>query len=206
MHAAGRDDARVFAFEPVPTARIRFDAALAAHPLARLVKTQACAVSDSCGKAKIAIMGELGGVNTLSADTTAPPGGWIEVETTDLASWRAIKGLECIHLVKVDAEGHDLFVLRGALPLLREERVDVLQFEYNHRWVFARAFLKDVFDLAAQLPYAVGRITPVGVELLPEWHPELERFFEANYCLIRRSALDWFSCRRGCFDATNVYV
>jgi hypothetical protein len=42
--------------------------------------------------------------------------------------------------------------------------------------------------------------------LWPEWRPELERFFEANYCLIGRSALDWFSSRRGCFDAANVYV
>jgi hypothetical protein len=128
------------------------------------------------------------------------------VETADLSSWRARKGLQRLHLVKVDAEGHDFFVLRRALPLLHDERIDVLQCEYNHRWVFARAFPKDVFDLAAQLPYAVGRITPVGVELLPEWHPELERFFEANHCLIRRSALDWVSCRRGCFDATNVYA
>jgi hypothetical protein len=73
MHAAGRVDARIFAFEPVPTAPMWFEAALAPHPLARLVETQACAVSDSCDKAKIAILGELGGVNTLSAETTAPP-------------------------------------------------------------------------------------------------------------------------------------
>ncbi len=150
-------------------------------------------------------MGEMAGSNTLSPGADAPPGGWIEVETTDLAAWASRKGLQRLHLVKADAKGHDLFVLRGALPLLREERIDVLQFEYNHRWVFARAFLKDVFDLAAPLPYALARITPAGVEILPEWHPELERFFETNYCLIRRPALDWFSCRRGRFDAANTY-
>ena len=97
-------------------------------------------------------------------------------------------------------------MLRGARELLREQRIDVLQFEYNHRWVHARAFLKDVFDLVADLPYEVARITPDGLETLPGWHFELERFFEANYLLVRRPALDWFPCRRGGFDASNAYA
>jgi hypothetical protein len=96
-------------------------------------------------------------------------------------------------------------VLRGAYELLREERIDVLQFEYNHRWIYSRAFLKDVFALVADLPYEVARITPDALETLPGWHFELERFFEANYLLVRRPALDWFACRRGGFDASNIY-
>jgi hypothetical protein len=37
-------------------------------------------------------------------------------------------------LLKVDAEGFDAHVLRGAARLLRERRVTFLTFEYNWKW------------------------------------------------------------------------
>ena len=69
--------------------------------------------------------------------------------------------------MKIDTEGHDLTVLRGARTLLADHRVAVVQFEYNHRWVFARAFLRDAFDFLASLGYLVGKLTPKGVEFYP---------------------------------------
>lgn len=207
LRASRRDMACIHAFEPVPATRERLRATLAAHPLGGLVLVEEAAVSDVAGRARIASMCPGGGIDSLhAASSETPPGGWIEVETCNLASFFDSRNIGRAHLVKSDAEGHDSHVLRGAVELLRAERIDVLQFEYNHRWVHARAFLKDVFDLVAPLPYSVVRIAPDGVELLESWHFELERFFEANYLLIRRPALDWFACRRGSFDGSNTYA
>jgi FkbM family methyltransferase len=203
--AGGRAAAVLRAFEPSAAARARLEAALAAHPLGALVAIEEIALSDAIGSARLAVMCEQGGTNTLHA-AGEPPGGFVEVETCDLSSYCRREGVNHVHLVKCDAEGHDPHVLRGALDLLREERVDAFQFEYNHRWAQSRYFLKDVFDLITGLPYEVARIVPDGLEILPGWHFELERFFEANYLLVRRPALDWFACRRGRFDAHNAYV
>ena len=54
------------------------------------------------------------------------------------------------------------------MGLLAAARIDVFQFEYNHRWVYGRSFLKDVFDLAAGLEYQVGKVRVRTVELFDE--------------------------------------
>lgn len=206
LAAVGRNAATLRAFEPAAAIRLQLRPALSAHPLGALVVIEEIAVSDRQGEARLAVIGGSGGANTLHASDAEPPVGWLDVATCDLSSYCRREGIDHLHLVKCDAEGHDLHVLRGARELLRAQRIDVLQFEYNHRWVHARAFLKDVFDLVAGLPYEVARITPDGLEIFPGWHFELERFFEANYLLVRRPALDWFPCRRGGFDAHNAYA
>jgi hypothetical protein len=45
-------------------------------------------------------------------------------------------------MIKIDAEGHDLAVLRGGQQLLKTHAISVLQFEYNHRWIYSRTYLR----------------------------------------------------------------
>jgi hypothetical protein len=40
--------------------------------------------------------------------------------------------------------------------------------------------------------------------VLDHWHPELERYFEANYLIVNARALEWFDARRGWFNESNV--
>jgi hypothetical protein len=112
--------------------------------------------------------------------------------------------LEKIHLLKCDTEGHDMEVIRGALPLLAEEKISILQFEYNHRWVYARNFLRDVFISIEKLPYRLAMLQPDQLWIFGEWHPELERFFEGNYALIHVDALDWFPTNWVTWDRFNT--
>jgi FkbM family methyltransferase len=194
-------------FEPVPSTIERLEPAL--RPLdGRLIyRVHPLAMSDTSGKVRINIMSETGGTNSLhgGADARAAPGRFIEIDTGTLDEFCAGRAILHLHLAKCDTEGHDLNVLRGARGLLTAGQVDAFQFEYNHRWVFARSFLRDVFDLAAGLPYSVARIMPDHIETLPAWHPELERYFEANYMLVHERALPWFSVKAGRFDDSNVY-
>ena len=111
-----------------------------------------------------------------------------------------------MHLFKCDTEGHDLEVIRGALSMLMERRISLLQFEYNHRWVYARNFLKDVFDTVEGLPYRIGKIQPDHVVILDKWHPELERYFEGNYLLILDEAMDWLPTLQSHMDCNNALV
>jgi hypothetical protein len=111
------------------------------------------------------------------ANQTAPE----EVATITLDSYAEQSGVARFALVKIDAEGHDLAVLRGARDLLADHRIAVAQFEYNHRWVLARFFLRDAFEFLLGLGYRVGKLTPRGVEFYPGWDADLETFVEGNY-------------------------
>ena len=154
-----RRNVRLDAFEPVPTTVERLRTALARDELGKTAHIHCLAMSDQAGDASIAVMSDTGGTNTLHPDDAriAPPGGWAQVATTTLAQFCTEHGIDHVHLAKSDTEGHDLAVLRGARALLQDGRIDVFQFEYNHRWVFSRSYLKDVFDLTDGLAYKIAQ-------------------------------------------------
>lgn len=89
--------------------------------------------------------------------------------------------IDHITLLKCDAEGHDLAVLRGGHDLLKRNAISLIQFEYNGRWVDSRSFPADAFTLLAGSGYDLGKVTPDGIEFYDHWDLELESFREANY-------------------------
>lgn len=193
------------AFEPVGGTRIRLEEALARYAERFDIHIHATAISDRKGVANMHIVEDGAGQNSMH-DLDLGTHRTIEIETVTLSETFDRLGVERAQLVKVDAEGHDLAIIRGALDLLASERIDVLQFEYNHAWVYSRSFLKDIFDLTDALPYKVARVGSERLDAFDHWHPELERFFNANYLLIRDAALGWFRHRRGSFDGSNTYA
>lgn len=176
---AGRlDDLELHAFEPSLDTFAMLAGALGKQPV------QLChsALSDRSGRSVLHIVLPGAGVNSLHEPVGLDSqSGTEEVSTTTLAEYAELAGLADIALLKVDTEGHDMAVLRGAQPLFAQQRIAVAQFEYNYRWVFARAFLLDAFELLGPLGYRIGKLTPAGVEFYPGWDFDLETFVEANY-------------------------
>ena len=176
---AGRiDDLDLHAIEPSSFTFSRLSEALGGHP----VTLNRAALCEQPGSATLHIVAPGAGTNSLHQ--SAPPPAVRraeEVATTTLDAYADRMGLDHMMLVKIDTEGHDLAVLRGAQRLLSEGRIVIAQFEYNHRWVYARSYLRDVFDLVEPLGYRLGKLTPRGVEFYPCWDPELETFVEGNY-------------------------
>lgn len=125
-----------------------------------------------------------------------------KVQTQRFDDFLASAGLETVLFVKSDTEGHDMSVLRGAEKSLRAGSIEVWQFEYNHRWVANHSMLKDVFDFIENKPYILGKIYGNGIEIYEKWHPELERFFEANYVLVRKGSPVKKLCTPMRFDAS----
>jgi hypothetical protein len=115
-------------------------------------------------------------------------------------------GIETVSLVKIDTEGFDLLVLRGAEKSLYDGRIGIIQFEYNWRWLYNHTCLRDVFGLISDKSYRLGKLSGFTIEFFDEWHFELDRFFENNYVLIRN---DSNLCLLGStvqFDRSNVGV
>lgn len=175
---AGREtDLRLHAFEPDSRAFAQLEQAFDGTS-ARLSRT---ALSDRHGTSLLHRVAPAAGRNSLYPVPGINETVQENVVTITLDSYAAHSGVERFSLVKIDAEGHDLPVLQGARALLTEHRIAVAQFEYNHRWVLARFFLRDAFEFLLALDYRVGKLTPRGVEFYPSWDVDLETFVEGNY-------------------------
>ncbi len=85
----------------------------------------------------------------------------IEVSTLDAEAERL--GLEQIDLLKIDAEGHDLAVLRGAERLLQEKRVRFIQWEYGDAWIPAGATLAAALETMTRHGYRTLLLKGSGV-------------------------------------------
>lgn len=190
--------ANIFAFEP---AESTFNHLAVRFAKDSNVKPVRSAMSDRAGETEFYVIADLAGTNSLHAISGARKEKVI-VSTVD--DFLQKQELNQVLFVKTDTEGHDLSVLRGGLNSLREGRIDLWQFEYNHRWVANHAFLKDVFDLIEGLPYRFGKICADRIEVCKEWHPELERFFEANYVLVRHGSRSEGLCKVMQFNVSNV--
>jgi FkbM family methyltransferase len=183
---------QVHAFEP---AAATFDALVAnlLPTFERSLVPVRCAASDHSGKGTLFKVHELAGSNSIHG--IAGSTQWMESEAIELCTldeYCSSAGLETIDILKIDAEGHDALVL-GA--------IQVVQFEYNHRWIGARRYLKDIFDDVAPLGYEVGKVTARSIEWYSRWSPELETFREGNYLAARTDLRRRFPSMRWWLDA-----
>jgi FkbM family methyltransferase len=176
---AGRaEDLDLHAFEPSSYTFACLSKALGTQR----VSLQHVALSERSGSSILHVVSPGAGTNSLDVlpagqtDTTTE-----DVGTTTLEEYADSARLDDIALVKIDTEGHDMAVLRGAGKLLAEQRICAVQFEYNWRWVGARSFLCDAFKLLEPAGYRLGKLTPRGVEFYSGWDADLETFVEGNY-------------------------
>lgn len=68
-----------------------------------------------------------------------------------------------VDMLKIDAEGYDLHVLRGAKRSLARGVVDVVQFEYNAPWALANSTLHEALDIFSKNRYSVFLLRAGGL-------------------------------------------
>jgi FkbM family methyltransferase len=189
-------------FEPAPHA---FEQLRTKFANDHRVGTHRRGLSDHGGKAQMEMVGALAGTNTLSP--VGAVGSLLEeVEIATFDSVRDGLGYDLVNLVKIDAEGHDLMVLRGMENSLRAGAVEVVQFEYNWRWLVSGSSMRAVFALAREHGYVVGRCDSRDLFVFDEWLDELDRFFENNYLLIRKDLVSRLGASVGRWNVHNVLV
>ena len=70
-------------------------------------------------------------------------------------------GIDHIDFLKIDTEGNELNILKGARKLLETENIDVIQFEFNEMNILSKTFIKDFEDLLPN--YDLFRIRSRGL-------------------------------------------
>jgi FkbM family methyltransferase len=198
LDRSGSVGCQIYAFEPTPTTAEHLAARFRSHNSVTVERT---ALSSHAGRCDLFVVGDLAGTNSLLRLEGAVA---CKVDTETVDQFATDRTIDHIQLVKSDTEGNDLEVMRGAVKMLQGGRIDAWQFEYNHRWIAAHASLSDVFSLIEDLPYRLGKLHGGGVEIYREWHPELDRYFETNYVLIRKGSMLERLCRTAAFDSNNV--
>ena len=109
---------------------------------------------------------------------------FVSVQTID--GYCACNGIRKINFLKIDVEGHELEVLRGADRMLKTG-IDYIQFEFSAAHIDARVFFRDFYKLL-QRDYQICRILQNGLMPVKEYTPELELFKRAtNYLAVRKA-------------------
>ena len=182
----------IHAFEPSPPTFEQLRARLGGDPA--IVLHQA-ALGSEAGVAELSFDPTHPEVATLTKGASVGAQRFeIAVETGD--QFVADAGIERIHLLKVDAEGHDLPVLRGFQDLFARGGVDMVQFEVTLWNAIVRTWVRDMLDAIGE-GWAVGRIFPDHVEFDP-YRPEHEQFqHRQNFLTVRVDRADLLTAAAG---------
>lgn len=91
-----------------------------------------------------------------------------------------------INFLKIDVEGHELAVLKGAKKLIAANSIDIIQFEFNEFNIFSGSYLYDYYKILPQ--YKFYRILPLNrLYPLGEYNSINEVFRYQNILAINNS-------------------
>ena len=82
-------------------------------------------------------------------------------------------GIEKVDFLKIDAEGYDFQVLKGAFESLKRQSIGLIQFEYSRGWIPASSTLKAAMSYLESLGYEVLLLKSDGLYSLNyDWYGE----------------------------------
>ena len=168
------------------------------------------AISNKIGKFDMYNFGENEGINSFFNNPfsdQSPRYTHTKIEkvfTTTIDIFCKENNINMIDYLKCDTEGNDLNVILGCQEMFKNEKIIALQFEYNWRWISSSSYLKDVFNHFENTNYLIGKMTRNKVQIIQEWNPEIEKFYEANYLIINKNYLKNFKHDFYYFNKRNI--
>jgi FkbM family methyltransferase len=185
--------ARVWAFEPHPTTfkHLQSEAKKSGFSALNL------GLSDRPGRATLFDYASIGGDGSphaslhrqVIADLHHSDVATIDVEVTTVDEQIESLGIERLSLLKVDAEGHELRILQGAVKSITSRAIDVVQFEFNVTNVISRVFFKDFYET---LPgYSFYRMVVDGLAPMGPYRARTHELFSLHNVIAIRDGLDY---------------
>jgi len=108
------------------------------------------------------------------------------VHISTLESWSRSVGIGEFDVLKLDVEGHEMDVLRGAGRLL--ERVRVIQFEFGGCNIDTRTYFQDFWYFLTEAGFKLHRLGPAGLAPLTHYSEQDETFTTTNFFASRHRA------------------
>lgn len=110
----------------------------------------------------------------------------IEMELTTIDIFCQKHKIDFIDFLKIDVEGHEIEVLKGAKNKIDEKKIKIIQFEFNVCNVISRVFLKDFYEIL--LNYDIYRLDSNRLIPLLEYNFTNEIFQFQNFLAILKQA------------------
>jgi FkbM family methyltransferase len=178
-------EADIYAFEPNPRT---YEKALSNH-IDTSVHCYCLGVGSAQGKGKIYDYAD----NPASQHASAFPEVFsdlhhagetiaVDFEIVSMDEFCAERNVEKIDFLKIDTEGYELEVLKGAQKLIANRRIQIIQFEFNEMNVISRVFLRDFYQILVD--YQIYRIDTERLISLPIYNSENEIFKFQNFLAV----------------------
>jgi FkbM family methyltransferase len=103
-----------------------------------------------------------------------------EIETKTIDAYCATNNIQQIHFLKLDVEGHELNVLKGAEHMLTMGLIDFIQFEFGGCNIDSKTFYQDFYYILSD-DYKIYRILKDGLIPLPTYREIYEIFTTTNF-------------------------
>ena len=92
-----------------------------------------------------------------------------------------------IDFMKLDAEGHELEILKGASKSLK--KIKLIQFEFGGSNIDSKTYFQDFWYFFKENNFKLYRITPFGPAQIRKYQEEDEYFKTTNYLALNKSLL-----------------
>jgi FkbM family methyltransferase len=110
----------------------------------------------------------------------------IDVVTDTLDNFCDKHAIASIDFLKIDTEGAEMAILHGAARLLRDHRIQYIQFEYGGTYRDAQTTLQEAYRLLTLCKYDMYRIVNGGLIHITRWRDALENYRYSNYLAVAR--------------------
>src|SRR6266699_1584281 len=168
-------------FEPSPETASR--ARVALRNYAPRIEVVEAAVGEESGKIRFFAEPQCGETSSVVSGFSHQSAVALNVRMTTLDREFEARAVEYVDVLKVDVEGFDLKVLKGAKHALKEGRIGIVQFEYNAPWAMAGSTLAEAISLLESCGYTVFLLKADGLHGL-NYRPYGEYFGYSNYVAV----------------------
>jgi FkbM family methyltransferase len=110
-----------------------------------------------------------------------------EIEVRTLDGFCESEGVGRVAFLKLDVEGHEPAILRGARRMLEGGRVSIIQFEFGPANIYSRTYFYDFWTMLSPR-YDIFRIIPKGLVAVASYGEHHEVFLTTNYLAVLRDA------------------
>ncbi|WP_404787948.1 FkbM family methyltransferase [Altericista sp. CCNU0014] len=107
----------------------------------------------------------------------------VQIDTID--NYCSENTINCIDLLKIDIEGHELDAFAGAKNMFAKNSVKIVTFEFGGCNIDTRTFFQDFWYLFSELEFAIFRITPSGyLYPIKSYKETYEQFRTTNFIAV----------------------
>jgi FkbM family methyltransferase len=103
-----------------------------------------------------------------------------KIAVRTITDFCAEQGIDVIHFLKIDVEGHEFSVLEGAKNMLATASICYIQFEFGPYNIASRTYFNDFYCLLKE-NYRIFRILRHGLCHIEHYNPINEIFLPTNF-------------------------